>query len=113
MATARGIEGRLAYQAVHAGFGAQVAVGVFTLDLERGAADTCHVAVGLFQHLDLETLAFTVSEILPQQHRSPVASFGAAGAGLDVDEAVVRVCRVGEHAAEFEHLDAVFDVLHV
>jgi len=38
---------------------------------------------------------------------------GAAGTGLDIDEAVVRVGRVGEHAAEFERGDARLDVLHV
>ena len=45
----------------------------------------------LFQHLDLEALALAVAQVHAQQHRGPVLRFGAAGTGLDVDEAVVRV----------------------
>jgi len=44
---------------------------------------------------------------LAQQYGGPVAGLGAACAGLDVDEAVVRVGRVGEHAAEFKRFDAL------
>jgi hypothetical protein len=87
---------------MHAGFGAQEAVGIVALDLDRGAADAGHVAVGLLQQFGLEALALAVLEVLAQQHAGPVAGFGAAGAGLDVDEAVVGVGRVVEHAAEFE-----------
>jgi hypothetical protein len=50
---------------------------------------------------------------LAQQHRRPVARLGAAGAGLDVDEAVVRVGRVREHPAEFDVADARFELLRV
>jgi hypothetical protein len=42
---------------------------------------------------------------LAQQHAGPVASLGAARAGLDVQEAVQRIGRVAEHAAEFELFD--------
>ncbi len=108
VAAARGIEGRLAHQAMHAGFGAQEAVGVVALDLDGCAADAGDVAVGLFQQFGLEALAFAVLQVLTQQHRGPVAGFGAAGAGLDVDEAVVRVRRIVEHAAELEVGDQCF-----
>jgi hypothetical protein len=46
-------------------------------------------------------------QVLAQQHGSPVLGLGAAGAGLDVDEAVQGVGRVGEHAAEFERFQAL------
>ncbi len=94
---------------MHAGFGAQGAVGVFALDLDAGGLDAGHVAVGFFQQFGLEALAFAVFQVLAQQHRRPVAGFGAAGAGLDVDEAVAGVGRVVEHAAEFQRGDVLFD----
>ncbi len=56
----------------------------------------------LFEHLGLEALALAVAQVHAPQHRGPVLRLGAAGAGLDVDEAVVRVQRVVEHAPEFE-----------
>ena len=48
-----------------------------------------------------------------QQHFGPVLRLGAAGAGLHVDEGVVRIHLAGEHALEFELLDMLrqpFDV---
>jgi hypothetical protein len=102
MAAAGGIERALAHQPVHAGLGAQEAERVLALDLDRRAADAGDVAGGLLHHLGLEALSLAVLEVLAQQHRRPVARFGAAGAGLDVDEAVARVERVVEHAPELE-----------
>ena len=64
--------------------------------------DAGDVAFGFFQHFDGVALALAVFQVHAQQHRRPVLRFGAAGAGLDVDEAVERVGRVVEHAAEFE-----------
>lgn len=104
MATARGVEGRLAHQAVHAGFGAQQAEGVVPLDLDRCALDAGGVARGFFFHRGLEALALGVLEVLAQQHAGPVAGLGAAGAGLDVQEGGQGIGRVVEHAAEFQLL---------
>jgi len=39
----------------------------------------------------------------------PVLRLGAPRAGLDVDEAVVRVQGVGEHPSEFERGDVLFE----
>jgi hypothetical protein len=105
VAAAGRVERALAHQTVHAGLRAQLAEGVVALDLQRRAADAGDVALGLFQHLGLEALALAVLQVLAQQHRRPVAGLGAAGAGLDVDEAVQRIRRVAEHAAELELLD--------
>ena len=41
----------------------------------------------------------------------PVAGFGAASAGLDIEEAVVGVCGLVEHATEFQRFDALADRL--
>ena len=46
VAAVAGIERRLAHQAVHAGLGAQMAVGIVALDLDRGALDAGDFAVG-------------------------------------------------------------------
>ncbi|MNV36340.1 hypothetical protein D3C71_1278130 [compost metagenome] len=102
VASAGRIEGALADQAVHAGFGAQVAEGVFAFDLDRGRLDARDFAVGFFKDLGLEALAFGVLEVLAQQHRGPVLRFRAARAGLDVQEAVQGIGRIREHAAEFQ-----------
>jgi hypothetical protein len=64
--------------------------------------DAGHVAVGFVFQRGLEALALAVLQVLAQQHAGPVAGLGAAGAGLDVDEAVQRVGRVVEHAPELE-----------
>lgn len=56
-------------------------------------------------HRGLEALALGVLQVLAQQHAGPVAGLGAAGAGLDVHEAVQRVGLIAEHAAEFQLLD--------
>ncbi|PRG12564.1 hypothetical protein C6Q21_06990 [Burkholderia multivorans] len=93
-----------------AGFRAQVAVCVFARYLDRRVLDPGDVAVGFFEHFGLEALALAVAQVLAQQHRRPVAGLGAAGAGLDVDEAVVWVGRVREHPAEFDVGDARFEL---
>jgi hypothetical protein len=87
---------------VHAGFGAQPAVGVVALELERGALDAGDVALGLFQHFGLEALALAVAQVHAQQHAGPVlASVPPAPAWMSMKQ-LLRVGRVVEHAAELE-----------
>ena len=113
MATVGRVERRFAHQAVHAGFGAQESVGVIAFDLEGCGLDARDFAVGLFHDFDLETLALAIAQVLAQQHRCPVLRFGAAGAGLDIDEAVVGIHRIGKHPAEFHVFDQFFQVVGV
>jgi len=108
VAAAGRIEWAFAHQAVHAGFGAQQAKGIFAFDLERCAADASNVAIRLFQDFRLESLAFAVFEVLPEKHACPVAGFSAACASLDVDETIVGIGRIVEHAPEFERGDLRF-----
>ena len=61
-----------------------------------------------FQHFDTEALALAIAQIHALQHLRPVLRFGAAGAGLDVDEAIVGIHRIGEHAAEFHVRHGLF-----
>ncbi len=53
-------------------------------------------------------MRLAVFQVHAQQHGGPVLGFGAAGAGLDFEEAGHRVGRVVEHAAEFEGGDLGF-----
>jgi len=59
----------------------------------------------LLQDLGAQALLVAVLEVHAQEHGRPVLRLGAARAGLDVHEAVVRVERVGEHAAELQRRD--------
>ena len=98
---------------MHAGLGAQEAVRVFTRHLDGRAFQAGNLALGFLEQLGGEALAFAVAQVLAQQHRRPVLRFGAAGARLDLQEAVVGVGRVGEHAPELEVGDFAIDLLRV
>jgi hypothetical protein len=84
------------------GLGAQPAIGVFALDLDGGALDAGHFSRLRVEYLGLEAARRGPLEIHAQQHLRPVLRLGAAGAGLDVEEGVVRVHLAAEHALEFE-----------
>ena len=108
-----GIEWRLAYQAMHAGLGAQRAVRIVAAHLERRAGDAGDFAERFFQHLHVEAAPLAETQIHALEQGSPVLRLGAAGAGLDVDEAVPGIQRVGEHAAELEIRHRRLDLAHV
>ena len=113
MAARVGVEGALAHQAVHAVLGAQAAVGVVAGDLQGRALDARYLALGALEHLGAKALLVAVFQVHPLEHRRPVLRLGAAGAGLDVHEAVVRVERVGEHAAELHGRNLALQLFHV
>ena len=107
------IEWRLAHQPVDAGLGAQWAVGIVAGHFERGALDARDFAGRLLQDFDLEAASLAVARVHAHQHGGPVLRLGAALAGLDVDETVVRVHRVGEHAAELHVRHGFLQRIHV
>ena len=113
MTTVGGIKWRLAHQPVHAGLGAQEAIGIVTFDLDGGRLDAGNLAVGLLQDFGLEALAFAIAQVLAQKHRGPVLCLGTAGTSLDVDEAVVGIHRVAEHAAKLHPLDQLAQAIGV
>ena len=113
MATRVGVEWRFAHQAMDAGLGAQEAVGVFAIHLDGAALDAGDFAFGLLEQFDLEVAALAVAQVHALEHARPVLGLGAAGAGLDLDEAGVGVHRVGEHAAKFELADLLFECREV
>ena len=113
MAAVAGIERRLAHQAMHAGLGAQPAVGVLAL--------TSTVALFMpatspgFESMtsQREAARGAPAQVHAQQHLRPVLRLGAAGAGLDVEEGVVRVHLAVEHALELEVAHVGFEPLRV
>src|SRR5690606_39041523 len=86
-----GIEGRNAHQAVHAAFRFQPAIGAVSLDLDHGGFYARDLAVLLVQHLDLVAALFGPAQVHAIQHARPVAGFGAASAGVDLQVGVVAV----------------------
>ena len=109
MAARIGIERRLADQAVDAGFRAQGSVGIVARHLDRRVLDACDFAGRFLQHFDAEPPALAEFEVHAFEHRGPVLGFGASRARLNVEETVVRVHGIGEHAPEFHVGD---DFLH-
>src|SRR5690606_25391339 len=102
-------EGRLADESMDAGLGAQVPIGVVARDPDRRALDARDFALGFLEDLRGEALALAVAQVLPQQHGRPVLCLGAAGAGLDLQEAGPGVRRIGKHPPELERLDPFLD----
>ena len=100
------VEGRLAHQSVHAGLGAQPAIGVLANDVHGRTFYTRDFASGSLDDFSLEFVRLGPAQIHPEEHFRPVLRLGAAGAGLDVEVRVVGIHFAGEHAPEFEALDA-------
>ena len=107
------IERRLAHEAVHAELGAQPAVRILAAHVNRRALDARNLAGRLLEHVDGVAVPLGPLQIHAQQHRRPVLRLGAALAGLDVEERVVRVHLAREHAAELEYLELLRHVLHL
>ena len=88
-------------------------VGIFAAHLERRALDAGDLARCVLEDLGAITLAIAVLEVHALEHRRPVLRFRAARARLDVDEAVVRIERIGIHPPEFERGDVLRQLFHV
>src|SRR5262249_62216486 len=80
-----------AYQAVHARFGLQPAIGVRPLDLEGAALDARLLARALLQPGDLEAAPLGPARVHARQDLGPVLRLGAAGAGIDLHIGVIGV----------------------
>src|SRR5579859_2183197 len=95
---------------MHAAFGAQRAEGVVAGDFQRGTLEPGDITRGFFEHFDGEAAAVAELQVHAFEHRRPVLRLGSAGTGLDVEEAVVGIHGIGEHAPELHPGD---DFLHV
>ena len=97
MAAGIRIERRYPHQPVHAFFRFQVTIGIATGDQERGTFDACLVAVLEIHCFHTITVAFGIAHIHPQQHLGPVLGFGAAGAGVQGENRIIRIILAGQH----------------
>ena len=105
MAAIAGVERRFSHQTVHAGLGAQPAIGVVAGHADGRALDAGHLAGALIDDFGLDAVRIRPFQVHAQQHGRPVLGFGAAGACLNVEKGIVRIHLAGEHALEFQLLD--------
>ena len=66
------------------------------IDLDGRRFDAGFLALALFQKLDLVAALLGPARVHAQQHAGPVLALGAAGAGMDLEIAVVCVRLAGE-----------------
>ena len=91
MASIARVERRLAHQPVHAGLGAQPAVGVLTDDVHGRTLHAGNLAGGRLDDLGLEIVRLGPAQVHAQQHFRPVLRLGAAGAGLDIEKRIIGI----------------------
>ncbi len=113
MPAVAGVERALAHETMHAGFGAQPAVGVLARELDRGALDARDFARVRVDHFGGEAAGRAPAQVHAHEHLGPVLGFGAAGAGLDIHEGAVRIHLAVEHALQFELAHAGFEAVGV
>ena len=90
-----------------------VPYAVVAADLEGRALESGDFARRFLEDLDRKAAAFGKAHIHALQHCSPVLRFGSPLARLDVQKAVVRIHRVGEHAAELHVRHRFLEPVHV
>ena len=107
------VERRLTHEAMYTGLGSQPAESVFPNDVNCRALDAGNIAGGSLEQLCLETFGISPAQIHPEQHFGPILGFGAAGAGLNVDERIVCIHFAAEHPAKFELGDLLLNSIEV
>ena len=98
----RGVERRDAHQPVHAILALEEAVGVGALDFDGRGFDAGHVTFLTVDEFHGEVVALGPAHVHTQEHLGPVAAFGAARAGVDVQDRVERVLLVAHHVLELQ-----------
>ena len=71
--------------------GLEPAEGIAALDLDGCRFDARRFAFGLFEPVDLVAVLLGPARIHAKQHAGPVLALGAAGAGMDLQVAVIGV----------------------
>ena len=82
---------------MHARFGLQPAIGIVALDQQRGRFDARRLAFAFLDQLQLVAMPLGPARVHAQQHGGPVLAFGAAGAGMDFEIAVIAVGFARQH----------------
>ena len=98
------VERRDTHKPVHAPLGLAKAVGILAGDQQRCALDAGDFAREQFADLDRPAALLTPALVHAQEHVGPVARLGAAGAGVDGEDAVAVVVRPVEHQLQLERL---------
>ena len=93
-----------AHQPMHAILALEVTVSIRTLDFDGGGLDTRHVTFLTVNEFHREVVAFRPAHVHTQEHLRPVAAFGAARAGVDVQNRVKGVLLVAHHVLELQLL---------
>ena len=104
-----GVKRRNAHQAVHARFGAQVAVSPLARDAQRDALDACLVAWLQVQDLGFVATTRHPARVHPLQHLGPVLRLGPPRTGIDAHDGALPIVGTGEHAGEFHLAHGVLD----
>src|SRR5262245_1506842 len=81
---------------MHAAFALEPAVGVAALDAHGRGLEPRLLARRLLDVLDLVAMLLGPARVHAQQHLRPVLALGTAGAGMHLEEAVVRVRLAGQ-----------------
>ena len=100
-----GVERRDAHQPVHAAFGLGKAVGVFALKQHGDALEARAFAGQRVGDLDLPAARFGPALIHARQHFRPVLRLGAAGAGVDAEDAILPVVRAAQENLQFQRVE--------
>ena len=92
-------------QAMDARLAAEIAVGVFALDVDGRLLDPRRAAVFTVGDLGREPLGLGPHQVHPQEHLGPVAGLGPARAGVDRHEGVAMIVGTAQHRAELERVE--------
>ena len=89
------------------------AVSVFTLDHDGGAFDSGLIAVQIVHHLDLVTVTVGPHVVHAIEHGGPVLRLGAARAGVEGEDGVVRVILAGQQRLQTHGFELLFKGLEL
>jgi hypothetical protein len=99
------VEGGEAHEAVDAGLGLQVPVGVLARDAHGGRLDAGFLAELPVHDLRLVVALLRPAKVHAQKHLGPVLRLGTSGARVDGEESVPGVVLPGEHQGNFQALE--------
>ena len=96
------VEGGDAHEPVNAALGLAETIGVLALDAEGHALQAGGIARERVGDFPLPAAAVEPAAIHAREHFRPVLRLGAAGAGVDAEDAVAPVMRAVEEDTQFE-----------